>query len=181
MHPILIQLHEDHSHIRQLIQLLDPVAGGDVDRHHLQRAADVMRYMTGYPDQFHHPREDLMFGPLAERDAASCDEVGRLREEHVRLGEQGLVLHEALAACLEADRLVETDLAVMIRDYADAQRSHMDREEQSVFSKARLVLTLEDWSGIDSVLAARPDPLFGKRVQRSFRDLREFLTGTAGS
>ncbi len=38
----------------------------------------------------------------------------------------------------------------------------------------------EDWSGIDVLLASRPDPLFGKHVQRSFRDLREYLTGNAG-
>ena len=110
MHPILIQLHDDHSHIRQLLRLLVPAAES-MDRAYLLRAADVMRYMTGYPDQFHHPREDLMFRPLADRDAASCDLVGRLREEHVDLGDKGQALREALLASLDADRLVERDLA----------------------------------------------------------------------
>jgi hemerythrin-like domain-containing protein len=179
VHPILIQLHDDHSHIRQLLRLLVPAAES-MDRAYLLRAADVMRYMTGYPDQFHHPREDLMFRPLADRDAASCDLVGRLREEHVDLGDKGQALREALLASLDADRLVERDLASMVREYVGVQRTHMDSEEQAVFSKARLVLTNEDWSGIDTLLAARPDPLFGKQVQRSFRDLREYLTGHAG-
>jgi hemerythrin-like domain-containing protein len=179
VHPILVQLHDDHSHIRQLLRLLEPPTQ-PLERGYLLRAADVMRYMTGYPDQFHHPREDLMFGPLADRDAASCDRVGRLREEHVELGDKGLALREALLACLDADRLVERDLAGMVRDYVGVQSAHMDSEEQAVFSKARLVLTDEDWSGIDTLLAARPDPLFGKQVQRSFRDLREYLTGHAG-
>ena len=179
MHPILIQLRDDHSHIRQLLRLLVLPAPGSMDRGNLQRAADVMRYMTGYPDQFHHPREDLMFGPLANRDAASCDLVGRLRDEHADLGDKGLAVREALLACLEADRLVERDLAGMLRDYVAIQGAHMDLEEQSVFPKARLVLTSEDWSGIDKLLATRPDPLFGQRVQRSFRDLREYLTRSA--
>ena len=28
---------------------------------------DVMLYMTRYPDQFHHPKEDLLFTALAIR------------------------------------------------------------------------------------------------------------------
>jgi hemerythrin-like domain-containing protein len=179
VHPILVQLREDHGHIRQLLRLLDP-APKPVDRVYLQRAADVMRYMTGYPDQFHHPREDLMFGPLAERDAASCDLVGRLREEHVSMGGKGLALREALLAWLDTDTVPVREVTGMVGDYVGVQHAHMNLEEQSAFSKARLVLTDEDWSGIDTLLASRPDPLFGKHVQRSFRDLREYLTGNAG-
>lgn len=178
MHPILVQLRDDHAHIRQLLRLLDP-AQKAIDRAYLQRSADVMRYMTGYPDQFHHPREDLMFGPLADRDAASCDLVGRLREEHVGIGGQGLALREALLAWLDTDTLPLREVSGMVGDYVRVQHAHMDLEEQSVFSKARLVLTEDDWSGIDALLASRPDPLFGKQVQRSFRGLREYLTGNA--
>ena len=121
-----------------------------------------------------------MFGPLAERDAASCDLVGRLREEHVIISGKGLALREALLAWLDTEALPVREVTGMVGDYVGIQHGHMDLEEQAVFSKARLVLTNEDWSGIDALLASRPDPLFGKHVQRSFRDLREYLTGNAG-
>lgn len=178
MHQILVQLHEDHRNIRRLLELLAIHPDEAPDRHYLQRGADVMRYLTGYPDQFHHPREDLMFAPLSERDAASCDVVGRLKEEHVLLRQEGLALREAFAEHLTADRLPGAEFQGLAADYVQLQSGHMEREELEVFAKARLVLTADDWSAIDTLLATRPDPVFGRQVQRSFRDLRQFLTGS---
>ncbi len=178
MHQILVQLHDDHRSIRRLLELLSIDPGVTPDRHYLQRGADVMRYMTGYPDQFHHPREDLMFAPLSERDAASCDVIGRLKEEHVLLGQESLALREVFYEHLAADRLPGAELRAQTRGYIELQEGHMEREELAVFAKARLVLTADDWSAIDTLLAARPDPVFGRQVQRGFRELREFLMGS---
>ena len=65
----------------------------------------------------------------------------------------------------------------MVREYVGVQRTHMDSEEQAVFSKARLVLTNEDWSGIDTLLAARPD-LFD--IGGLTRALKGFLGEASG-
>jgi hemerythrin-like domain-containing protein len=175
VHQILVQLHEDHRNIRRLLELILISPEAAADRRYMQQGADVMRYMTGYPDQFHHPREDLMFDRLLERDAASCDVIGRLREEHILLGQEGLALREVFDEHLAADRMPDDELHGLARGYVQLQTGHMVREEHAVFANARLVLTAEDWAAIDTLLATRPDPVFGLQVQHGFRGLREFL------
>ena len=44
-----------------------------------------MRYMTQYPDRFHHPREDLIFTQLLKRDPGVRDDIEDLLEEHISI------------------------------------------------------------------------------------------------
>ena len=63
---------------------------GEFDRFHKGEAPDyelmldIMFYMTHYPDVLHHPKEDLAFARIAERDADARPIVDQLTEQHAR-------------------------------------------------------------------------------------------------
>ncbi len=63
------------------------------------------------------------------------------------------------------------------RAYIDDMYRHMNVEEKVVFPHIESVLTTEDWRELteDDQLQAAPDPLFGRRVQREFRNLARRL------
>ena len=54
----------------------------------------VMRYMTQFPDRFHHPKEDLLFDKVLARDPASAESVAQLRRAHVDITAAGAQLFD---------------------------------------------------------------------------------------
>jgi len=76
--------HDEHAHFSRLLNVLD----GQVAAFHegLHPNYDLMRnivyYLRHFCDRFHHPREDVAFTRLAERDPAMRLAVSRLRQEH---------------------------------------------------------------------------------------------------
>ena len=68
--PLIKTLRAEHSHIASVMQLfreqLDAIdAAQAVDTHVVY---EIMDYMVTWPDRFHHPREDLIYGRVAELD-----------------------------------------------------------------------------------------------------------------
>ena len=75
MSEIMRQLRDDHRNVALMMDLLERQLDAV---HRMERADfdlmhDVMRYMTRYPDQVHHPKEDLMF------ERMGADEPGLAR------------------------------------------------------------------------------------------------------
>ena len=68
--PMMAALRAEHRHIASVMELmtgqLDAIERGElVDTHVLY---ETMHYMVTWPDKFHHPREDLIYGRVAELD-----------------------------------------------------------------------------------------------------------------
>src|SRR5215468_7744826 len=90
--------HTEHVNFAALLDLLEV----QLDRFHRGEAPDyelmldVMFYMTHYPDVLHHPKEDLAFERIAERDAAARQTVDTLSGEHSLLKRDGDALVIAL-------------------------------------------------------------------------------------
>jgi hemerythrin-like domain-containing protein len=67
-------LHAEHANFDMLLELLE----GQLDLFHDGKSPDyalmldIMFYMTHYPDAFHHPREDLAFARIGEREPSTC-------------------------------------------------------------------------------------------------------------
>ena len=64
-------LRAEHRHIATVMQLfadqLKAIESGElVDTHVVY---EIMDYMVTWPDRYHHPREDLIYGRVAELDA----------------------------------------------------------------------------------------------------------------
>jgi hemerythrin-like domain-containing protein len=87
MTKVIAALRKEHSNITQLLDILErQVAifdrGGSPDFGIVEAVVD---YFQSYPDLYHHPKEDLVYQKLQQRDPAAAERVGDLRREHEEL------------------------------------------------------------------------------------------------
>ena len=177
MPEIIAQLRADHVNVTRLLNLLErqleAVHEGTKSDFELMR--DMMVYMTRYPDRHHHPKEDLIFRRLRERDASTRLLVETLLEEHKALAEKGAKFLDTLQHVADGAMIRREVLEAQGRDYVAFLRFHHDREEGEVFSLAERLLSDDDWAEIDRALEHRDDPLFGKIIDEDLRALYEFV------
>ncbi len=91
MSDVMAALDRDHANIAKLLELIESEilaieVGKTPDYPLLQ---DIMRYMTHYPDRFHHPKEDLIFAQVLKREPGARDDVEDLLAEHISIGLAG--------------------------------------------------------------------------------------------
>ncbi|MEE9598540.1 MAG: hemerythrin domain-containing protein [Acidiferrobacterales bacterium] len=175
---IIQQLQKDHLNAARLLDLLEAQIGtlhdGETPDYLLM--LDMMCYMRHYPDLFHHPKEDLVFEKLKERDANACLIVDNLMEEHKALAEKGVQFFESLQTIVSESMVPRETLESQGRGYIAFLRSHMKKEEDQAFPLASKVLREEDWAEIDTAMESKADPVFGKVVGGKYRALYDFLT-----
>ena len=172
--PMMAALRAEHRHMASVMELmaqqLDAVAEGDmVDTHMLYESMD---YMLSWPDRYHHPREDLIYGRVADIDASAADNVDSLQREHDDMATRG---REVLAIIerWRDGKVSGTAVVKAGKDYIARSYKHMNNEEELVFPQIESILTVQDWRELaeDDSLQPAADPVFGPRVQREFRNL----------
>ena len=173
----------EHINFARLLDLLE----GQLDLFHKGDAPsyplmlDVMYYMTHYPDLFHHPKEDLAFAKVREREASAKAVVDELMGQHIVLRESGGKLVEHLDGIVNgAAILARESVEAPGRTYVEYFRNHMHKEETELFPSASTVLRKEDWAAIDAVMHDRQDPLFGKTVEKRYEALQRQIAREAG-
>lgn len=171
------QLHEDHINIAKLLDLLEVQLGmfHQGERPDYALMMDIMQYMTNYPDLFHHPKEDLIFERLMERDVSARLVVKDLMNKHAVLAEMGNEFLESLRTVVNELMVEREIMESQGRNYIATLRDHMDVEEGQVFPLASKTLTQEDWAEIDGAMEAMEDPLFGSAVENEYLALYEYI------
>ena len=176
--PMMKALRAEHRHMATVMQLfadqLTAIEEGQlVDTHVVY---EIMDYMVTWPDRFHHPREDLIYGRVAELDSAAADEVDTLQRDHDQMARMGREVLNDIARWRDGE-LPGSAVASSGRAYIDHTYEHMNLEEKLVFPHIESVLSLQDWRELaeDDHLQAVADPVFGPRVQREFRNLARKL------
>ena len=172
MAAILDVLHQEHIQVSRLLDLLSaelevldrPDAGPS------ETVAQVMHYMTHYPDLRHHPREDLLFERLVRRGSGTRAMVASLVDQHVTLARDGKALLLAAQSKASAGEIVALGAA-----YVALHRAHMNVEEGEVFPLARVMLGSADWAAVDAAMVTIDDPLFGTAVDAQYDALRRAL------
>ena len=176
--PLMKALRAEHRHIATVMQLftdqLKAIESGELVDTHV--VFEIMDYMVTWPDRYHHPREDLIYGRVAELDDKAADEVDSLQRDHDHTAKRG---REVLKD-IERWREGEVSGAVVVksgRAYVDHMYEHMNVEEKLVFPHIESVLSIQDWRELaeDDELRAVADPVFGTRVQREFRNMTRKL------
>ncbi|MCH9004432.1 MAG: hemerythrin domain-containing protein [Proteobacteria bacterium] len=178
MSNVIAALDRDHANMAKLLQLLESEilaieVGKTPDYPLLQ---DIMRYMTQYPDRFHHPKEDVVFAQLVKRDPGARADVEKLVKEHVSIGLAGQKFDKLLRTKVVDSVDVREQLGTSGLAYIRALREHMLAEETMLFPLAMAVLTKKDWRVIDEKVEANKDPLFGTMVAREYQRLYRLIT-----
>ena len=181
MSDVIAALTCDHANIAKILELLESEilaieVGKTPDYPLLQ---DIMCYMNQYPDRFHHPKEDLVFEKLVERDPTARAAVNDALDQHISIGLAGR----------EFDRLLRTsDVdSVHVREgigtagfaYIRALRQHMLLEEKTLFPMATAALDNRDWKSVDRAIDGIEDPLFGKMIADGYKRLYRLITDQA--
>ncbi len=178
MQRIMHILHDDHINVARLLDLMDSVleefSAGNASR--LDVACSTMRYMTAYPDLFHHPTEDILFQQLLHRAAETQAKVEQLVSEHEAIGVAGNDLLHRLKKTIQHDSEPSPGLIKSGKGYVTQLRAHMNTEEGEIFPLTKVVLTHRDWEDLHEKIDSTGDPLFGPKVQRSYQDLARALT-----
>lgn len=143
---------------------------------------DIVRYLHEYPDEVHHPTEDLLFDKLVRRKPDARKDVTRLRRDHDRLRVNTAELLQSLenAASQHTPESAET-VGVELNEYIRRLRRHMRFEETHLFPSAVQCMAHKDWQAIETRLSTVEDPLFGRAVASDFRPLYEYFANRAST
>jgi hemerythrin-like domain-containing protein len=175
MSEVLRLLREEHDNLEKILQAvehqLQAYDQSEVPDWDVVNAA--IDYVKDYPDRYHHPKEDLIYERLKERDPGLAIKVGDLQDEHTRLAETTRHFAHAVENVLGALEVPREAFDKASRDFLDLYREHMFREEGEFFPAAERTLTAEDWAEIDAHLANPEDPIFGAGVDERFDILRD--------
>ena len=174
---VIAALDRDHANIAKLLELLESEilaieVGKTPDYSLLQ---DIMRYLNEYPDQFHHPLENLIFAQLERRDPKTRDAVGILVAEHINISVAGQNFNILLRTSNVDSVRVRERLRIEGFAYIRALREHMAEEERKMFPLAMEVLTKEDWQIVGKKANAITDPLFGDVIAEDYQELYKLI------
>lgn len=176
--PMLAALRGEHRHIASVLALLSDHLNA-IERSELVNTHvvyEILDYMVTWPDRFHHPREDVIYSYAAEIDARLAEDRRRLERDHDAMARAGKDLLHTVERWRRGDAN-GAEVVRLGRDYVRSHYQHMAVEEREVFPAIDAVLTRADWRELAADDQLRPvrDPIFGRRVQREFRNVARKL------
>jgi hemerythrin-like domain-containing protein len=177
MSNIIQILLEEHRNIDKLLLVLerelDVFDRSEEPDYEIFQA--VIQYFQDYPENCHHPKEDMVFEKLKARDAAAADRVGDAEADHrvetLRLRR----LVEAVEDILAGREFLRQTFHDVVHEFIAHQRQHMDKEERLLFPAAIKGLRPEDWAYIDARLNDRKDPLSNGVIETKFQALQRTI------
>ena len=176
--PQLRALQREHHNFQRLLDLFESQLAlfhrGEDPDYALMR--DIMRYLTQYPDRFHHPNEDLVFERLQRVEPAAGPFILQLMKEHEQLFAKGSELLALLEEVANDVLIARDTVESSAKAYVDGLRAHMDKEEGTLFPLAEQRLKRADWDAIATAIRRYEDPLFGAQVAPGYRAIFEQLS-----
>lgn len=167
------KLRKEHVNFRKLLDLLEVelrlFSQGQPPDYKLM--TDILHYMLHYPDLFHHPKEDVIFSRLIERDSSVAKSVEELARQHHVIADSGARLHESLECVITGVIMPRQAIETPGLLYVTYYRDHMDNEESDLFLSADKILQDDDWEKINAEMPLHQDPIFGKIVEEPYHTL----------
>ncbi len=181
MADVLDAIHEDHTNMTKMLDALERQLAvfdaGETPDYDIVRG--VVEYCIGYPDLYHHPKEDLVFERLKAVDPEAAAEVGDLPSEDAEPTVLTHRLRDAVEAVLGDLEVPRGRFDETLRAFLDATRQHMTLEERAFLPAARRALSAAELAEIDARLSQRDDPLFGAPSEERFAALRQDILNWA--
>lgn len=170
----------EHERFAKLLDLMDhlyeQLLEGDTPDFRLFHG--IASYLSEYPDQVHHPKEDLIYRRLRKRDARSKDGPGGLVHEHEELSKLTMYFVECVSKAEKNSNKWMENFQITLRKLIDHYRHHMAMEEAHFFPAALEHLTERDWAEVTYAISEQVDPLFDEATLR-FEQLRHEILSMA--
>jgi hemerythrin-like domain-containing protein len=177
MPKIIDILLEEHQNIEKLLLVLEHELeifdrSGRPDYEILQT---IIQYFQDYPENCHHPKEELIFEKLKLRDPAAAKRFGDVEIEHAVETRRLCSFARAVQYILADQEFLRETFHLAVHDFIEHQREHLKKEERLLFPAALKALRPEDWAAIDARLDDRKDPLFDSVVEEKFHILQKTI------
>lgn len=169
--------HADHVVFTRLLDLLESQieAFHAGERPNYELMTDIVDYLKRYGDHFHHPREEVAFSRLVERDPAMRLPVNRLLQEHRVIARAGDEILERLGEVADDVMIERAAVEMAAATYLVYYRHHLATEEGKVMPRARELLTEDDWTATREAVADASDAPRSADFDERYRELRKFI------
>lgn len=166
-------LYSEHRYIASLLDAMEDqekrMRPGKIPDYNL--LLEILDYLTHYPDQYHHPREDMLFAHMLKSDSKFQSRLDRLQREHKTLRHYNAELFNELTRIADGRPIDQAGLRKSIQRYLSGYRKHMDYESRQIFPLAKGELNAADVKKLEASTRFSDDPLFGAEVQYKYRRL----------
>ena len=174
-------LRDEHSYFKSLLDIVSEqqkflADGKDVD---LQILQDALHYLSEYPEDYHHPREDLLFASLARNDRGFGKFEKRLEREHRTIRTYNEQLFAELRGITAGRRVQQHQLRQSLQRYVSGYRQHLRFESREIFPRAKGKLNKRELQRLSAKTRYIDDPIFGTEVQKRYRRLVRHLVASA--
>lgn len=177
MRNVIGELRAEHANMARLLKILDQQieifeAAGQPDYTIVQ---DIILYFLDFPDQCHHPKEDLVARKLLELTPDRARRLSGLAELHEELAALTRRVAEVVRRVLDEAELPRALVIRAVKEFIDSLRHHMEMEEEHFLPLAEEVLSEADLGELESEIFEKDDPLFGPETEENFAVLRESI------
>jgi len=167
-------LQLEHQNLSRLLDLMDvqirELGEGQAPDYRLLQI--VAEYLSGYPDDVHHPKEDLIFRKLESRDSEAGSKLSRLLDEHREIRELTNNYTEIVGDSNTASDSPPEQIEAAMKKLVALYRHHIEMEETHFFPAAERILTRDDWAEINFAVSEQIDPLFDEAAEK-YQGVRE--------
>ena len=143
-------LHDEHVQLQRLLDLLESCLRADLKGGAGRQASSLMDCLVRFPEQFHHPVEDLLFERMLAHDESLAPLLHELNADHEKLARLGEDLARLLVRVSDADEERLASIRSLGMDYIDTLRTHMEIEETDMFPLADGLLQIDDWEFVEA-------------------------------
>lgn len=180
---IVETLYSEHGYLLSLLDSLElqanKLAPGKIPDYHL--LLDIVHYLIHYPDEYHHPREDMLFSALLEKDKSFSRKLDRLLREHETLAHYNRELFDDLSRIAAGGKANRPELRERIKRYLSGYRGHIKYESEHVFPMAKGSLSADELARLDEKTRFINDPLFGAKIKQRYKRLGSRLQSRISS
>lgn len=174
---IIGRLKEEHEQLLRKLNLLElhylDMCRGETPDCSLMKS--ILVYVQEYPEQIHHPLEDMIYAILLER-VDDSESVRKLIPEHTKLETVTRELIQLLESCSECRASAEK-LKQQLSEFLVGQRQHIYIEESEVFPLVQRALTDKDWKRLENMTPILDDPTSGGRTWYDYERLNREIEG----
>ena len=167
-------LRLEHANAAKLLDVLEcQIAdGAEADLNLIKLIAD---YFGAYPDQYHHPKEDLVYRALLEAEPEIGASLDDLEAEHVELAERTEELNIAVERILNGNVEGGQWFTKLVASFTGYYRQHMVKEETGFFLEAERLLSPTVFQELESKVEDPSDPIFDPHGGNRLANLRAYL------
>ncbi len=167
---LLRDLRTDHRNMMLVLEILQTFAtsaqaGDDPD---FELAAEIMHYMTVYPDAVHHPNEDVLYAQLRDKRPDLADGLDDVSVDHREIGELGQRLREDVEAIVAGAAVRREAFIEDTERYVCRLRKHIQWEESDLFRRIERMLDENEDQAAGGETRTENDPIFRLGLKSSF-------------